>query len=531
MPQIRSRHVVAALASAAALGTCTSGALAQSDNTFSYSLNPPAPNGEAGWYGGSPVTVTYSCSPAPGFLVESCPGPVEQIANAAAPVVRSARFVEFGNPANVVTDTRTLESSPGVPLRVDTTPPPVPSTRLPTQSRIFDAGSVWLADYSCDFTGDLSGPASSGSCTGVMAPEHGGAPIVLGQPIDTGQADVGYTWGRKGFQIIARDAAGNTRTLGGSPYYNVVELPGQAELVTPAAGAVAARRPEFTWRAPVDDGSGDLRYRLRIALSGQPVRTFDIRDAAATVSFTPPSDIPNGSGTWDVATIDRRGQQSLSAPRALTIATGPAPAAPRITVNPGSTREPRPLFAWEPAEPGGRFSWQVLNAAGQIVQGPVITDASTARVPQPLAAGTYAFRVRQITDLGGEGAVATAAFAVVATPSAPPPGRVTSTPMKPATRNARKLSPRAGARVGLRPTLTWPRVRRATLYNVQVFRLVGRRYVKVHTAFPRSNRYRVPAKRVRAGSRYVWRVWPYFGSTRRYSTAPLGVSYFDARRR
>ncbi|HWH15499.1 MAG TPA: hypothetical protein VNT51_12200 [Miltoncostaeaceae bacterium] len=524
MPHLRTRHLASVLAAAAVLGPAAAGALAQGTISVLTAL-PSSPDGDNGWYR-TPVSVTYTCTPDAGYgPATSCPGP-ETISNE-GPVVRTATFPrdEDGAPGLV---TQPIEIAPGVPLRADTTAPPLPATRVPFQSRIFDAGSVQLADYGCDFTGDLSGPAPASSCTGALIPAHGGAPLVVGQPIDTGQADAGNTWGRREYRITARDAAGNTSVLSG--YYNVDELPGAADLVTPAAGAAVARRPEFSWHAPLDDGSGALRYRLTIALSGQGVRTYDIRSDAATVRFTPPADLPNGSGSWSVTTTDARNRSTPSAPRALTVATGPPPGAPRITASPGSTREPRPLFAWEPAESGGRFSWQVLNAAGQIVQGPGITDATVVRLPQPLSAGTYAFRVRQVTDLGGEGAVATSAFAVVATPSAPPPGNVTSRPVRPATRNAGKLRPRAGNRVGARPTLTWPRVRGATLYNVQVFRVNGRRYVKVHTAFPRSSRLRMPARKLRTGERYVWRVWPYYGASRRYARTPLGISYFDVRR-
>jgi hypothetical protein len=62
-----------------------------------------------------------------------------------------------------------------------------------------------------------------------------------------------------------------------------------------------------------------------------------------------------------------------------------------------------------------------------------------------------------------------------------------------------------------------------------VFRLAGRRYVKVLSAFPRTNRLRMPARRLRPGARHVWRVWPMVG--RSFTPEPLGVSYFEVRAR
>ena len=66
---------------------------------------------------------------------------------------------------------------------------------------------------------------------------------------------------------------------------------------------------------------------------------------------------------------------------------------------------------------------------------------------------------------------------------------------------------------------------RAQLYDVQVFRLRPRRDpVKVASLFPRGDRVRIPAGRLRDGGRYAWRVWPFLrrGDTR----SPLGVSVF-----
>jgi hypothetical protein len=42
--------------------------------------------------------------------------------------------------------------------------------------------------------------------------------------------------------------------------------------------------------------------------------------------------------------------------------------------------------------------------------------------------------------------------------------------------------------------------------------------------FPGKRRYRMPAVKIRAGTCYVWRVWPFVGN--RFTGAPLGVSNF-----
>src|SRR5690606_25464353 len=79
----------------------------------------------------------------------------------------------------------------------------------------------------------------------------------------------------------------------------------------------------------------------------------------------------------------------------------------------------------------------------------------------------------------------------------------------------------------LRPTLRWRHHGRGVrLYNVQVF-LRGR---KVFSVFPTSRHYRVPARRLGPGRRYVWRVWPY-RIGRGYAATPLAVSWFATPRR
>ncbi|HSJ74151.1 MAG TPA: hypothetical protein VK904_07530 [Miltoncostaeaceae bacterium] len=99
----------------------------------------------------------------------------------------------------------------------------------------------------------------------------------------------------------------------------------------------------------------------------------------------------------------------------------------------------------------------------------------------------------------------------------------------PGTRNARRLSPPAGARLTtLRPLLRWRPRAGARLYNVQLFVVEGATPRKVHSAFPASARYRVPRGVLGFGRRYLWRAWPYLAGG--YTRAPVGVSFFDVGR-
>ena len=69
-------------------------------------------------------------------------------------------------------------------------------------------------------------------------------------------------------------------------------------------------------------------------------------------------------------------------------------------------------------------------------------------------------------------------------------------------------------RAGASPLLQWPRVERASYYNVQLFR--GGR--KILSAWPKRTQYRLKARwtyrgeRRRLGpGRYRWMVWPGYG--------------------
>jgi Big-like domain-containing protein len=134
-----------------------------------------------------------------------------------------------------------------------------------------------------------------------------------------------------------------------------------------------------------------------------------------------------------------------------------------------------------------------------------------------------------VNAVAGSGATAAGVISPVAgLPSASPPKKIVGTFKKPRTYRARLLRPRAGAKLRtLRPTLHWRgKPKKATLSNLQIF-LIPRRGKphKVHSAFPKGTAYRVPAKVLKPGQRYLWRVWPYM--TNHYAKRQLATSWFD----
>jgi hypothetical protein len=82
-----------------------------------------------------------------------------------------------------------------------------------------------------------------------------------------------------------------------------------------------------------------------------------------------------------------------------------------------------------------------------------------------------------------------------------------------------------------RPVLRWRGGPDATVYNLQVFRVLRARTAavthpvkKIYSVFPSKRRYRMPKAKMLPGTCYVWRVWPFVG--RRFTGKPLGVSNF-----
>jgi hypothetical protein len=137
--------------------------------------------------------------------------------------------------------------------------------------------------------------------------------------------------------------------------------------------------------------------------------------------------------------------------------------------------------------------------------------------------------VQRDYTVGGSGVPLTPAPLVPTTPVAVAAPPVTGVPAAlPPPENARRLRPRLGAKiVSTRPVLRWRALKDAKFYNVQVFRLVDKRLIKVLSAFPRANHVRVPPGRLTPGATHIWRVWPMVGE--HYTPKPLGISNFEVR--
>lgn len=281
--------------------------------------------------------------------------------------------------------------------------------------------------------------------------------------------------------------------------------------------------PTFAWRGT----ENNFHWELTTAGSQQP-----IRQGGGAATQTTLAALADGDYVFRLTQITAAGQSSAEATRAFKVDTTP-PGAPTIVARPTfPSIGVAPLFAWT-TEPGAFSRWSILGPTGVVV-GPIDTPITSAEVPQ-LAEGPYSFQVVQIDPAGNISAATTEAFTVLAPLVAPTPAQASRTAFLSALpkQNALRLLPKAGKTLPtLRPVLRWKRGPRGTkLYNLQVFRVTpGKnskakpKVRKVLSRFPRGRAYRAPAKRLKAGTCYVWRVWPYTGTA--FTRRPVGVSNF-----
>lgn len=280
-----------------------------------------------------------------------------------------------------------------------------------------------------------------------------------------------------------------------------------------------------------------------------PIPTYDLTAAAGAISDQISWSLDGGGVTSGSSPLTVKlpgtpdGLHTLSATD--TDPLGPAAAqrtfrvdltAPKITVNRPSSGAQIDLNAQVTAD----FSCEdAVSCTGTVAPGAAI-DTS--------AAGGATLTVRAIDDVGNE--TITIVDYVVRAPANPAPGgsgaqpsepislvqtpTVSTTarpraPYRPRTINARAMKPRVGILLPTRrPLLRWGAHKGAQLYNVQIFWLRGSSATKVVSAFTRGHNLRVPAGRVAFGHAYIWRVWPYVRG--RYTSRPLGLSYFSVRR-
>lgn len=328
----------------------------------------------------------------------------------------------------------------------------------------------------------------------------------------------------------------------------------RVDLTAPEPPTLAGPNGLIATRTPVYSVAGapgaTFSWTLERIVDGSSTAIESNSTSGATIA---PSTLADGA--YRILVRQRTsGKDSPAATIAFTV-DATAPEAIRVTAGGGATGDPQPSFAWSSGEGDASYRWCVATPSGEIRLGPGTTPSTSLRLPTPLPAGNYVFKVQQVDRAGNAGPWAEVPLTIVAPPAPPLPAATQprpSGPAAPATPSApvaparvagtatssrpaiatvlAKLSlPREGATVKqARPVLRWPRHAGATLYNVQIYRINGTKFVKVASRFPRTNQLRLPAKVIAPGQRYLWRVWPYIGARKRYTVKVKAQSWFTA---
>jgi len=348
-------------------------------------------------------------------------------------------------------------------------------------------------------------------------------------------ANAALTPGVHAWTVTAFDAAGNSSPAETQTFRVDPSAPDAPVIIDGPRGFTRTTAPAFRYSGLVNARFTWTVERGNCTETPATPTACDVQGPVAdTTGAATLAPLADGPYRFKVSQANDAGTAGADAVAAFTVDTT-RPGTVKVTSTPGTTADPRPTFGWTGAETGASFRWVVTGPGGNTVLGPGTSATTSVTLPSPLPGGAYVFLVRQIDQAGNEGDwSAPEPFTVVGAPAPPAPsttGGGVRTAATPRTVNARKLTPRAGSVLRtLRPTLRWARYPRATLYNVQIFRVRGTSSVKVLSAFPRGTRYVVPRGKLKAGQRYVWRVWPYVGRLKRYTRTPLGMTYFDTHR-
>lgn len=311
------------------------------------------------------------------------------------------------------------------------------------------------------------------------------------------------------------DLAGNPSTKSGTRTFRIdPTIPGPATFTSGPGAQTNDTTPSFNWTG----NQPSFEWAVIPAGTSTLLQQGSGTSSQATLGTLAPGDY-----TFRVVQVSAAGVDSEEATYPFTLDTTP-PAPPVIDTRPiNGSKDITPSFSWR-GEAHATFTWRVIGAGGGVVRGDSTSDTSLTLAP--LTPGPYTFQITQTDRAGNTSSAAVDPFSIIG-----PSGLQAGTKLSLPTTNHRRLKPKKGATLPTRrPVLRWNSgPRGTTLYNVQLFRVIrltsGKtRVAKVFSTFPRTLQYRIPSRRTRPATCYVWRVWPYLGT--RFTKKPLGISNF-----
>jgi hypothetical protein len=477
---------------------------------------------------GQVVAPLYSCGDQAGLSgVLACAGPVASggaLDTAAGGTNQPFSVTGTDNAGNATTVARSYKIKPAAPQLVTPANGVTTNDATPEFRWNNSAGSS-IKRYELWVKGEKKADVAQGACVGMVC-QTAIASVNIGPPFALAKTALQWFVRAVGVNDTTKDSLIRTVTYDPS-------VPNAPTLTGGPVGVTNQATPTFTWA-----GSGtSFPWKVRRSSDDAVIQQGTAGGLQVTVG-----PLPDGAYTFEVQQAGANGVTGDAAVLAFTVdATPPGP--PTIVSGPGASTDVRtPAFAWV-GEAGGTFTWTVLGGGGAVRSG--TTAARSATVTPALDPGAWTFVVQQVDAAGNASAPSAGYTFTITPPPAPstPPGTTTTAAAKPPstvtakkgkrsnsvltprTINARMLSPKAGAKIrSLTPVLRWKlHPKGVKIYNLQMF-LNSK---KILSRFPTGQSFKVPKGVLKAGKRYVWRIWPYFGPKRGYPSKPIGLSFLD----
>ncbi|MCG8462306.1 MAG: hypothetical protein MI919_38975, partial [Holophagales bacterium] len=253
------------------------------------------------------------------------------------------------------------------------------------------------------------------------------------------------------WRVSASDSLANTSDFSAADSFEIdLTPPSTPSLTAVTPDPISQLRPSLSWSSVADAAE----YRVQVASdAGFVSMLFDL--TVAGTSWTPTSDLPEGTIYWRAAAVDTAGNQSPFPTADSFEIDVTAPAVPTLTpVTPDPTNDPRPSLAWAAVSGASDYRVQVAQAADFAAPIFDLTISATAWVPtSDLPEGTIYWRAASRDALANTSAFSGAdSFDMDLTaPAVPTLVAVTPDPTNDS-----------------RPSLAWAPVSGANDYRVQV---------------------------------------------------------------
>ncbi|GAP20956.1 carboxypeptidase regulatory-like domain-containing protein [Leptolinea tardivitalis] len=374
--------------------------------------------------------------------------------------VRAKNAADEGGPWSAYRSFKVDRTGPVAPLLVSPADGTDDLRAIPvfTWSAAAEANAYQFQLDDNDFTGDIAISTPGDTVPGTPITTLTYKPVSMTTMVD-------YQW-----RVRGRDAVGNWGPWSEKRHIQIIpsKITTAPVLSLPAANALTSdATPTFTWSSV----NLATEYDIEIDKVSTFVNSDRVIGDSATTTFTPPTDLADGTWYWRVRAKNAVGDIGpWSAPRAFSLDTQ-APLAPEMTAPADGTDNLRaiPTFTWKASAEANAYQWQYTLGEDTGFSNPILTtpglDGTITGTPltttsyKPSAMETnkkYLWRVRARDAAGNWSKDWSAAWSITIKPLL-----LTTAPVQ--------TLPAANALLSdATPTLTWSKVVNANGYNLEI---------------------------------------------------------------